>query len=105
MSRLIDADDFWARLPRNAENITLADITEALGGTPTVNAEPVRHGRWVKVKRSGIEERLNKIYHISTVKCSCCNAQLDKTNIASVEALNYCPVCGAKMDLKDEVTK
>ena len=37
--RLIDAHDFWARLPRDRE-VTLADVTEALGDTPTIDAEP-----------------------------------------------------------------
>lgn len=84
--RLIDAHDFWARLPRNAENITLADITEALGGTPTIDAEPVKHGYWVtkwnRYDKDG--------YVIQTRgRCSCCNQSSDVSD--------YCGNCGAKM--------
>lgn len=78
MSRLIDADDFWARLPRNAENITLADITEALGGTPTVDAKPVRHAHW--------ELRIVPPVFV----CSWCREESDVK-------FDYCPHCGADM--------
>ncbi len=92
MGRLIDAHDFWARLPRNAENITLADITEALGGTPTVDAEPVRHGQWVGLEYDGYADG-NPVYDLW--ECSLCNCEWD----GEEDTLpHYCPDCGAKMD-------
>ena len=54
---------------------------------PTIDAEPVRHGRW-------INPRLNKYGH----PCHQCNQCLF---VASQKDRNYCPDCGAKMDLKE----
>lgn len=89
MSRLIDADDFWARLPRNAENITLADITEALGGTPTIDAEPVKHGKWIYPTYG--KDRFN------VTECSICHFQIHRDYFP-----DYCPNCGAKMEEVEE---
>ena len=44
----------------------------------TVDAEPIRHGRWLWV---------------DGVRCSLCNHKLQTTGLPS-----YCPNCGAKMD-------
>lgn len=51
-------------------------------------AEPVKRGRWVSVQR-----RSATFY-----ECSLCN---DRWNYGAVIYLNYCPNCGAKMDLED----
>ena len=52
-----------------------------------IEAEPVRHGRW-------INPRLNKYGH----PCHQCSECLF---VASQKDRNYCPDCGAKMDLKE----
>jgi rRNA maturation endonuclease Nob1 len=52
-----------------------------------IEAEPVRHGRW-------INPRLNKYGH----PCHQCNQCLF---VASQKDRNFCPDCGAKMDLKE----
>lgn len=54
---------------------------------PTTDAESVRHGRW-------INPRLNKYGH----PCHQCNQCLF---VASQKDRNFCPDCGAKMDLKE----
>lgn len=92
MKRLIDAHDFWIRLPINAENITLADVTEALGGTPTVDAEPVRYGRWIEhsIPNSWTGQKY--------WTCSECNFGEENHNWVRS---NYCPVCGANMGGED----
>jgi hypothetical protein len=54
---------------------------------PTTDADPVRHGRW-------INPRLNKYGH----PCHQCNQCLF---VASQKDRNFCPDCGAKMDLKE----
>ncbi len=55
---------------------------------PTVEAEPVRHGKWIFG---------NTLGH-SWMKCSeCCVSQDGQTSCFS-----YCPNCGAKMDGKRE---
>lgn len=69
----------------------LAVPVEAIEKAPTIEAEPVRHGKW--------ERWLDKepdIYGwvpLDTIVCSVCN-QPHRTKT------NYCPNCGAKMDLE-----
>lgn len=55
-----------------------------------LKAEPVRHGHWIGKPIAGY----------STVRCSVCRSVFSENN----GKWNYCPVCGAKMDL-DEVNK
>lgn len=52
-----------------------------------IDVEPVRHGRWMN-------PRLNKYGH----PCHQCNQCLF---VASQKDRNFCPDCGAKMDLKE----
>lgn len=93
--RLIDADALKQKITMVTKQykpnaimerpaILLEDVDEA----PTIDAEPVRHGKWIVCKGSN-----GKDYR----KCSEC---LDTQEITGL--LNYCPVCGAKMD-EDEV--
>ena len=55
------------------------------------SVEPVKHGRWINVKIS--------ISGNSSAECTLCGAVVHN-NFSNV--INYCPKCGAKMDL-DEV--
>jgi len=54
---------------------------------PEVDAEPVRHGRWVKGLQSFVFP--NKF---GNYMCSECEYDVEK------HRYNYCPNCGAKMD-------
>jgi predicted Zn-ribbon and HTH transcriptional regulator len=58
----------------NAVYCALEDIPSA---QPTIEAEPVRHGKWLWV---------------DGVRCSECNYKLQTTGLPS-----YCPSCGADM--------
>ena len=51
---------------------------------PTIDAEPVKHGRWERVPSNGIG---------GTARCSICGKA-----IYGYHTMNYCPNCGAKMD-------
>jgi len=62
---------------------TKMDFCGWLDDAPTVEAVPVRHGRW-KDKDGGI------------ATCSVCG---DRWGVWSV--MKYCPNCGARMDVKD----
>lgn len=63
-----------------------ADINEAIITAPIVDAEPVRHGKWVKTGQSFINPNRFRNY-----SCSVCGYDIEKTEY------NYCPNCGAKM--------
>ena len=89
--RLIDADGliekaYWHGEHPDVENlyaegveaVDMCDIDEA----PTIEAEPVRHGRWYW---KPIDERT------SERTCSVCGQ-------GGCDDFNYCPNCGAKMD-------
>ena len=60
----------------------IEDAMSVVRDAPAVDAEPVRHGRWEKAKAA---------FH---KKCSCCGSVLHMPR-----ERNYCPDCGAKMDL------
>lgn len=86
MSRLIDADEFLVT------NKVLADceiehpkyqetVRELINDAPTVEAEPVRHGHWIKD---------NDEYD----KCSICG----NLHHYSESYGYYCQHCGARMD-------
>lgn len=60
------------------------DACIAIEDAPTVDAVPVRKGKWILVKGSN-----GKDYH----KCSYCLHTQDITGVK-----NYCSVCGARME-------
>ena len=91
--RLIDADATIELLRSlgsrdyRREKGTIADAMKMLSHsayTPTIEAEPVRHGRWEECQ----------VPHI--LWCSECD-----WGTGAFVKLNYCPNCGAKMDLED----
>lgn len=94
--RLIDADSLLKRnmldkagkyeedgyLNREALATMMAyEVKSMIDNEPTVDAEPVRHGEWLPV---------DELY--DAFDCSECDAMVHKP-------CNYCPKCGAKMDL------
>ena len=62
----------------------IEDVQEWLDDQPTIEAEPVRHGRWIMV-RDRYNQPLGQ-------KCSKCGRRVKNGGE------NYCPECGAKMD-------
>lgn len=64
----------------NPEDYGLEAAEKALKDAPTIEAEPVKHGRW---------ENGRHCY-----ECSSCG-----NGYVGMPKTNYCPNCGAKMDL------
>lgn len=97
MTRLIDAD---ALIPMMKYATTDSEIgvfpikigfnaiTEVINNASTIDAEPVRHGKWISHGDCGVTE------------CSCCG-----WNIEECVSWNYCPNCGADMRGEEEWTK
>lgn len=76
-----------------ANNMTIAEviaIRNALKQAPTIEAEPVRHGRNDYMKAEGHCEFM----------CSICGARAYVVEGGDLDGgyFNYCPNCGAKMD-------
>lgn len=59
----------------------------------SIEAEPARHGRWVKAHGMMPPE------YFGRHKCSLCGHFALSRKIGHEELSNYCPNCGAKMDL------
>ena len=103
--RLIDADKVIINI---ANIITMGDMFEAgvahgihkavneLLDAPTIEAEPVRHGRWVPLSYDGYADGY-AVY--DEWECSECHFSY---NGEGEPPLNYCPNCGAKMEGKNE---
>lgn len=92
--RLIDADALmkeFAEFVKESNNSDFADVptwndaVSLLGSAPTVEAEPVRHGRWIESDSPGD----------CCYRCSECGFMRDAYLL---DIGNYCPKCGAKMD-------
>lgn len=78
--RLIDAD----ALPRYTGYALSADeVAKAVENAPTIEAEPIRRGRWV--------DHQYKEFPIGRYECSVCGARHDMP-------WDYCPNCGARME-------
>lgn len=82
--RLIDADALWDKVLEHTKD---GDVIhrippDFIDNAPTVDAEPVRHGRWIKYE------------HGSGIYCSECRHKRRYRDMYD----NYCPNCGARMD-------
>ena len=77
--------------------------TIILREAPTIEAEPVRHGRWVIEKRHTVSRNpyIDDNYFASAT-CSecdfCIHAETKSFGYPDLNTTNYCPNCGARMD-------
>ena len=78
--RLINANTLKHRRGIAGDEI----LHEIIDTEPTIEAEPVRHGRW-------INDELHGKYN-----CTCCN----KGTWRGFGVFDFCPKCGAKMNLR-----
>lgn len=84
--RLIDADALIPKGTKVTDDVIA--VHNAIKNAPTIEAEPVRHGRW-----GTHSDRPDSLI------CSVCKCGFD---MWKHDPHNYCPNCGAKMDLKGE---
>ena len=93
--RLIDADALITAVLKNAIDyaVMFGDsemhrlLVQVIAHQPTIDAEPVRHGKWIKADS---QQYFRKHYPCFT--CSECGYRKD-----SQKKWNYCPNCGADM--------
>lgn len=90
--RLIDADALIKTL--NEEKIKFnADVNYFILNAPTVEAEPVKHGKWIPLYPHDVP--ITNEY-----KCSVCGLGFDEdeeTECVVYDTFKYCPHCGARM--------
>lgn len=95
MARMIDADFATREARENPGIYDLNDVPEWLSYLPTVDAEPVRHGRWITWAEAGNDVPSEELY-----ECSACHDAAPHL-VSGFDFLSaYCPNCGAKMDLE-----
>lgn len=82
--RLIDAD----ALPKYTGYALSADeVAMAVENAPTIDAEPVRRGKWLTEYGDHIRAGLRPMF----ICCSECG-------MVTTVKWNYCPICGARME-------
>ena len=99
--RLIDADALM--MPINASwrdaglhSEDYGKIKRWIKNAPTIEADPVKHGRWREYNYPGQE----------CVYCSACKTEYYPDDLIVIGVNDYpyyCPNCGARMDLEGEV--
>lgn len=62
---------------------------------PTADVAEVKHGKWVEVQKENIWNDI-----VPVLECSACGKYTVGTRGIMTKS-NYCPNCGAKMDLED----
>lgn len=89
--RLIDADALNKETRKQLESLHIRNwegigtCLNAIHNAPTIDAEPVRRGRWLH------RRVYDEFSYKDCFRCSECRLTLDYES-------NYCPICGAKMD-------
>lgn len=77
------------------------NINDVIDGVPAADVEPVRHGRWESYTHShycGTDKYGEPVYSDGVVYY-CSNPKCRRKTVIKE---NYCPNCGAKMDLEGE---
>ena len=85
MSDLISRNALLDAMLKNDELLSV-DVRRIICESPIIDAEPVRHGHWVKSGYACGE---------SEWTCTICGNKEWRT---STSRLKFCPFCGAKMD-------
>lgn len=93
MNNLINRDVAIMTM-RNMANPDEAAVFETiLRNIPAVEAEPVRHGRWIARRHRKFNSQGQVIDYCDFYHCSEC-----KSDRCAFPPHNYCCNCGAKMD-------
>ena len=101
---LIDSENLIARIDKCYQEsaktglglepvMAIRDIKALISVMPTVDAVPVKHGRWGKINNPSYSPFDDSSEHLSI--CSNCAYSREQHDFL------YCPNCGAKMDLEE----
>lgn len=90
MTRLTDKDELYKDLVKMHDfgELTAKKAIRVVKNAPTIEAEPVRHGKWIDIDEQAYTWK---------VRCSCCG---NERSMLSTQGKypNYCEACGARMD-------
>lgn len=89
--RLINVEVLLKKLEwlEEYDYVVFNDVKRTIDEMPTVDAIPVRHGRWIY---KGVRGRF------PVCECSVCGNVENADWAVLGDNVNYCPNCGAKMD-------
>lgn len=79
-----------ANIHGNAVRTGIRKALRCMEQTPTIEAEPVRHGKWGAAEIIGYDG----VHAVYASPCSVCFSYTD------IYKPKWCPKCGAKMDLE-----
>lgn len=88
MARLIDADKLKLDYDITNWDKPYGCSFKTIDRQPTVDAEPVRHGKWIYIDDDIVTDK-------PIFRCSECGEM-------RANRCNYCPNCGAKMEEESE---
>ena len=88
--KYIKAADCEKYFYEHLDDVHIAGAMSAIDEIPTADVSPVRHGRLRSLTFSG-----------DTIICSECKIAYNIFETNGAENFNFCPHCGAKMDLKE----
>lgn len=93
MTRLTDADALYMGLVKMKDfgELTAKKAIRVVKNAPTIEAEPVRHGKFIGTEYDGYADG-NPVYY--EWKCSECGCVFEEDE----PTYRYCPNCGARMD-------
>ena len=92
MAEYIEREAVIDLITRRYENPEIC--TQEINSIPTADVAPVVHARWIHSRYEDCSEQFE------LVKCSQCNHEAYAMAFY-VRGGNYCPNCGAKMDIEN----
>lgn len=75
-------------------NFAVQEISAYIELAPTIEAEPVRHGRWIEVTKHRDENGAI----LNDYECSECFAMLKDSDSEQIKDERFCYNCGVRMD-------
>ena len=91
--KAVDAADKFSEISR----IPLCELVDIMVGIPAADVETVRHGQWIAMHYEG-----GILDGTDVDKCSKCGAERVIEEPKYKTKYNYCPNCGAKMNMEDK---
>ena len=95
--RLIDADalNLEYEVDMADDWKTAHEIANIVKYAPTIDAEPVRRGKWIATEEyHGFDDEVRN----KALSCSVCRIAFRISDYTLIEDFRYCPNCGARMD-------
>ena len=76
-------------------NLGINYARRKINAIPAADVSEVKHGKWIEVQKENIWNDI-----VPVLECSACGKYTVGTRGIMTKS-NYCPNCGAKMDLED----